>query len=81
MTVVSRNLRINMINNYEPSSHIVKSLVDSFSTIRNKSRSKDRNSAFHVLSQSIVNKSTWPLHLLMPTSKLANLDVKAVHRN
>ena len=56
--VVRKNLRIKMINSSEPSSHVVKILVDAFSTIGNKSRSKDRNAARHVLSQSIVNKST-----------------------
>ena len=50
MTVVRRNLRTKMINSSEPSSHIVRSLVDSFSTIGNKSCSKDRNVARCVLS-------------------------------
>ena len=36
MIVVRRNLRIKMINSYEPSSHIVKSLADAFSTIGKK---------------------------------------------
>ena len=58
MTIVRKNLRIKMINNIEPSSHVVRSLVDAFSTIGKKSHSKDRNVAHHVLSQSIVNKST-----------------------
>ena len=46
-----------MINSSKPSSHVVRSLVDAFSTIGNKSRSKDHNAARCVLSQSIVNKS------------------------
>ena len=69
-----------MINSSEPSSHVVISLVDSFSTIGNKSRSKDRNAARHVLSQSIVNKRTRALHLLNTTFKLVGLDIKALHR-
>ena len=79
MTVVGRNLRIKMINSYEPSSQVVKSLVDAFSTIGKKSCSKDHNVARHVLSQSIVKKSTRALHLLKPTSKLVGLDIKALH--
>ena len=51
MTVVSKNLRINMINNFEPSPLVVRSLVDAFSTIGKKSHSKDRNAARRVLSQ------------------------------
>ena len=58
MTVVRRNLRINMINSSEPSSHVVRSLVYAFSTIGKKSRSKDHNVAHRVLSQSIMNKKT-----------------------
>ena len=80
MTVVRRNLRINMINNSEPSSHILISLVDAFSTIGKKSRSKYRNAARHVLSQSIMNKRTWALRLLNPTPKLVGLDIKALRR-
>ena len=73
MTVVRKNLRIKMINSYEPSSNVVRSLVYDFSTIGKKSCSKDHNAAFHVLSQSIVNKSTRALHLIKPTSKLVRL--------
>ena len=78
MIVVRKNIK--MINSSEPSSHVVRSLVDAFSTIGNKSRSKDRNAARHVLSQSIVNKSTRALFLLKPTSKLLGLDIKAFRR-
>ena len=80
MIVVRRNLRIKMINNSEPSSHVVRILVDAFSTIGKKSRSKVHNVARHVLSQSIVNKSTMDLRILKPTSKLVGLDIKALHR-
>ena len=80
MTVIRKNLRIKMINSSEPSSHIFRSLVDAFSTIGNKSYSKDRNAARHVLSQLIVNKSTRALQLLKPTSKLVGLDIKTIHR-
>ena len=80
MTVVRKNLRIKIINSYEPSSYVVRSLVDAFSNIGKKSRSKDRNAARCVLSQSIVNKSTWALRLLKPTSKLVGLDIKALLR-
>ena len=51
MTVVRKKLRIKMINSSEPSSYVVRSLLDAFSHIGNKSRSKDRNVARHVLSQ------------------------------
>ena len=50
MIVSRRNLRIKMINSYEPSSHIVISLVDPFSTIGKKYHSKDWNTVRHVLS-------------------------------
>ena len=80
MTVVRKNLRIKMINSSEPSSYVVRSLVDAFSNIGKKSRSKDRNAAHRVLSQSIVNKSTMALHLLKPTYKLVGLDIKALRR-
>ena len=80
MTAVRRNLRIKMINSSEPSSHVVKSLVDAFSTIGKKSCSKDHNAARHVLSQTIVNKSTKALRLIKPTSKLVGLDIKALRR-
>ena len=69
-----------MINNSEPSSYVVRSLVDAFSNIGKKSHSKDCNAARRVFSQSIINKSTRALRLLKPTSKLAGLDIKAVCR-
>ena len=69
-----------MINSSEPSSYVVRSLVDAFSNIGKKSCSKDRNAARLVLSQSIVNKSNRALCLLKPTSKLVGLDIKALHR-
>ena len=80
MTVVRKNFRIKMINSSEPSSHVAKSLLYSFSTIGNKSHSKDHNAASHVLSQSIMNKSTRALHLLKTTSKLVGWDIKTVRR-
>ena len=58
MTIVRKNIRINMINSSESSSHVVRSLVDAFSTIGKKSCSKDRNASHHVLSKSIVDRST-----------------------
>ena len=80
MIVVRRNLRIKMINSYEPSSHIVISLVYAFSTIGNKSHSKDHNASRCMFSQSIKNKRTRSLQLLKPTSKLVNLDIKTLGR-
>ena len=80
MIVVRINLRIKMINSYEPSSHIVISLVYAFSTIGNKSHSKDHNASRCMFSQSIKNKRTRSLQLLKPTSKLVNLDIKTLHR-
>ena len=80
MTFVRRNLRINMINSSEPSSHIVRSLVDAFSTLGNKFHSKDCNEACCALSQSILNKRTRYLLLIKPTSKLVHLDIKTVCR-
>ena len=80
MIVVRRKLRINMINSSKPSSYVIRSLVDTFINNGKKSRSKDRNAARRVLSQSIVNKSTRALRLLMPTSKLVGLDIKVLHR-
>ena len=70
-----------MINSSEPSSHVVKSLVDAFSTIGKKYRSKDHNVAHRVLLQSIMNKSTRALWLLNPTSKLVGLAIKALRRH
>ena len=64
MTVVRKNLRIKMINSSEPSSYVVRSLVDAFSNIGKKSRSKDRNAARRVLSQSIVTKAARPFDFL-----------------
>ena len=58
MTVVRKNLRIKMINSSKPSSYVVRSLVDAFSNIGKKSCSRYRTAARHVLSQSIMNKST-----------------------
>ena len=46
-----------MINTSGPSSHIVKTLVDSFGKFGKNTRSKDRNAARHVLSQAIVNNN------------------------
>ena len=80
MTVVRKKLRIKMINSSKPSSYVVRSLVDAFSNIGKKYRSKDCNAAHRVLSQSIMNKSTKALRLLKPTSKLFNLDVKKFYR-
>ena len=51
VTVVRKKLRIKMINSYEPSSYVVRSLVDAFSNIGKKYFSKDRNAACRVLSQ------------------------------
>ena len=45
MAIVRRKLRIKMINSSKPSSYVVKILVDAFSNIGKKSRSKDRNAA------------------------------------
>ena len=70
MTIVRKNIRINMINSSKPSSQVVKILVDAFSAIGKKSHSKDHNVARHVLSKSIVNKITRALFLLKPTSKI-----------
>ena len=80
MSVVRINLRIKMLNSYEPRSHLVTSLVDSFSTIGKIYHSEDHNVACCVLSQSIMNKITRSLLLLKPTSKLVGLDIKAVYR-
>ena len=55
-------------------------MVDAFSNIGKKSHSKDHNAAHHVLSQSIMNKSTRALRLLNPTSKIVGLDIKALCR-
>ena len=48
--VVRKQLGIKVINKSFPSSHIVKSLLDYFSTIGKKSTSKYHNGAHHVLS-------------------------------
>ena len=69
-----------MIYSSKPSSHIVRSLVYTFSTIGNKTCSKDHNLARHVLSLSIMNKRTRELCLLMHTPKLINLNVKTLCR-
>ena len=68
------------VNSSEPSSYVVRSLVDAFSNIGKKSRSNYRNAARHVLSQSIMKKRTKPLQLLKPTSKLVGLDIKTLCR-
>ena len=80
MTIVRKNLRIKMINSYEPISYVVRSLLDAFSNVGKKSHLKDHNAAHRVLSQSIMNKSTRALHLLKPTSKIVGLDIKALRR-
>ena len=69
-----------MVKNSGPISHIVKSLVDAFGKIGKNTRSKDRNAARRVLSQAIVNKNTWFLCFVKPTSKLVNLNVKTLCR-
>ena len=76
--VVRKQLGIKVINKSCQSSHIVKSLVDAFSTIGNKIRSKDRNAARRVLSQAIVKKNTRNLYLLKPTSKPVKCNVKTL---
>lgn len=78
MTVVMRKLGIKMIQNYGLSFHIVKILVDAFSTIGKKTHSKDRNANRRVLSKAIVNKNTRALRFLMPTCKLVNFNVKTL---
>ena len=80
MNIVRKKLGIKMINNSGPSSHIVKSLVDSFGKIGKNTCSKDCNVAHHVLSQSIVNKNTRVLHFLKPTYKVVILNVKTLCR-
>ena len=45
MTVVRKKLRIKMTNSFELGSYVVRSLVDAFSNIGKKSRSKDHNVA------------------------------------
>ena len=78
MTFVRKNLRIKVINSSKPSSHVVKSLVDAFSSIGKKYCSKDCNAARHVLLQSIMNKRNKALCLIKPKSKLVGLDIKAL---
>ena len=78
--LLGKKLRTKRIISSKPSSYVVISLVDAFSNIGKKSRSKDRNVAHRVLSQSIMKKSTRALRLLNPTSKLVGLDIKALHR-
>ena len=58
LVVVRKILGIKIVRGSETSNHIVRNLVDVFQKIGRKTRSKDRNAARRVLSESIVSKIT-----------------------
>ena len=58
LAIVRKILGIKIVRGSETSNHIVRNLVDAFQKIGRKTRSKDRNVAQRVLSESIVSKIT-----------------------
>ena len=80
MAIVRINLGIRILKNIESSNHIVKSLIAAFTSIRKKTRSQDCNVAHHVLTESIVCRSTRQRRLLKCTSQIVPLHPKTLKK-
>ena len=80
LAVVRKILGIKTVRGSETSNHIIRNFVDSFQKIGQKTRSKDRNAARRVLSESIVSKITRRRRLLKETSNLIKCNVKTLRK-
>ena len=78
--VVRRNLGINMVRSLEDNNHIVRNLQSAFNSIGKMSRTKYICVAHHVLSESVVSKSTWQHRLLSNTSHILKLNRKNIKK-
>lgn len=76
-----RILGIKTLKNIESSSHKVKYLAKSFTSISKKYHSKDCNITRHVLVESIVSRRTRQCHLVKCTQKIVNLNPKTLKNN
>ena len=64
----------------ESSSHIVKYLIQAFTSICKKTSSQDCNVAHCLLDESIVSRNTIQHHLMKCTSQIVNLHPKTLKR-
>ena len=63
-----------MVRSLEANNHIVRNIQSTFNAIGKTSRTKDLCVARHVLSESVVSKSTWQRCLLSHTSQILKLN-------
>lgn len=80
LTVVRKILGIKVVSCSEASSHVVSNLQSAFNLIGKTSRTKDRNAARRVLSESIVNISTRQRRLLTHTFDIFKITTKTLRK-
>ena len=80
LVVVRRIMGIKMVRILEANNHIVINLQSTFNVIGKTSRIKDLCAAHHVLSESVVSKSTRQHRLLSHTSQILKLNRKIVQK-
>ena len=80
LAVVRKILGIKVVSCSEASNHVVRNLQSAFNLIGKTSRTKDRNAARRVLSESIVNKSTRQRRLLTHTSHIFKITTKTLRK-
>ena len=80
LVVVRKILGIKMVISSEANNHIVRNLQSTINAIGKTSRTKDLCAARHVLSESVVSKSTWQHRLLSHTSHILKLNRKNVKK-
>ena len=77
--VVSRKIIIiRKVKSFETANHVVRNLQGPFNTIGKNIHFKYYNVSHHVLSKSIVNKTTRKCHLLTNTSHIFKLCTKMI---
>ena len=80
LVVVRRILGIKMVRSSEANNHIVRNLQYCFNAIGKTSHTKYLCVACHVLSESVVIKSTWQRHLLSHPYQILKLSRKTIHK-
>ena len=78
LVVVRRIMGINMVRSLEANNHIVRNIQSTSNAIGKTSHTKYLYAAHHVLSESVVSKSTWQRRLLSQTSQILKLNRKIV---
>ena len=80
LVVVRIILGINMVRSSEANNHIVRNFQFPLNAIEKTSHTRYLCVAHHVLSESVVRKSTWQRCLLSHTSKILKLNRKTVQK-